>query len=118
MEWYNTKKTYAKRAVAYYRHSAQDRQENSVEIQQDQVRKFAEDNGIEIVEEFIDRGKTGLVTDGRKDFQRMLQKKGVVVRHWTFIAPPSLPAVAPVPAPTVPRGGAAGHPAGGEKKGS
>ena len=26
------------RAVAYYRHSAQDRQENSIPIQQDQVR--------------------------------------------------------------------------------
>jgi DNA invertase Pin-like site-specific DNA recombinase len=72
MEWYNTKKTYAKRAIAYYRHSAEDRQENSVEIQQDQVRKFAEDNGIEIVEEFIDRGKSGLVTEGREDFARLL----------------------------------------------
>ena len=29
---------FAYRAVAYYRHSAQDRQENSISIQQDQVR--------------------------------------------------------------------------------
>lgn len=29
------------RAVAYYRHSAQDRQENSIPIQQDQVREWA-----------------------------------------------------------------------------
>ena len=29
------------RAVAYYRHSAQDRQENSIPIQQDQVREAA-----------------------------------------------------------------------------
>ncbi len=72
MEWYNAKKTYAKRAAAYYRHSAQERQENSVEIQQDQVRKFAEDNSIQIVEEYIDRGKTGLITEGREAFQRML----------------------------------------------
>jgi len=28
------------RAVAYYRHSAQDRQENSILIQQDQVRAW------------------------------------------------------------------------------
>ena len=70
--WYRPKKAFAKRAVAYYRHSAQDRQENSVEIQQDQVRKFAADNDIEIIEEFIDRGKTGLKTDGRDAFQRML----------------------------------------------
>ncbi|MCX7008937.1 MAG: recombinase family protein, partial [Kiritimatiellaeota bacterium] len=73
MNWYTTRKAYAKRAVAYYRHSAQDRQENSIEIQQDQVRKFAEDNGIQIIEEFVDRGKTGLVTEGREAFQTMLR---------------------------------------------
>jgi hypothetical protein len=33
----------ALRAVAYYRHSAQDRQENSVSIQQEQVRLFVHD---------------------------------------------------------------------------
>ncbi len=72
MDWFRAQKTYNKRAAAYYRHSAQDRQENSVEIQQDQVRQFAEDNTIEIVEEYIDRGKTGLITEGREAFQRML----------------------------------------------
>lgn len=70
--WYKPKRAFAKRAVAYYRHSAQERQENSVEIQQDQVRKFAADNGVEIIEEFIDRGKTGLITEGRDSFKRML----------------------------------------------
>ena len=44
-------------AVAYYRHSAQDRQENSIPIQQDQVRQFAEEHGIEIIKEFADAGK-------------------------------------------------------------
>jgi len=72
MDWFRAQKTYNKRAAAYYRHSAQDRQENSVEIQQDQVRQFAEDNNIEMVEEYIDRGKTGLITEGREAFQRML----------------------------------------------
>jgi hypothetical protein len=71
-DWYRPKKAFAKRAVAYYRHSAQERQENSVEIQQDQVRKFAADNGVEIIEEFIDRGKTGLIMEGRDAFKRML----------------------------------------------
>jgi len=42
------------RAVAYYRHSAQDRQENSIPIQQDQVREWAGKNGLEIVCEFSD----------------------------------------------------------------
>lgn len=61
-----------KKAVAYYRHSAQDRQEQSIPIQREQVRKFAEENGIEIVREFADHGKSGLSTEGRDDFNEML----------------------------------------------
>ena len=44
------------RGVAYYRHSAKDRQENSVAIQQELVQKWARENGVEIVHEFADRG--------------------------------------------------------------
>jgi len=62
-----------KKAVAYYRHSAQDRQENSVEIQQDQVRRFAEEHGVEIIREFADRGKSGLSTEGRHGFNEMIR---------------------------------------------
>ena len=61
------------KAVAYYRHSAQDRQENSIPIQREQVRKFAGENAIAIIEEFADAGKSGLSTDGRDDFKRMLE---------------------------------------------
>lgn len=60
------------RAVAYYRHSAQDRQENSIEIQQDQVRKWARDNGIEIIQEFQDAGKSGLSAEHRDGFNDMI----------------------------------------------
>ncbi|MBN2559745.1 MAG: recombinase family protein [Phycisphaerae bacterium] len=74
MLWTKAKKTPTRRAVAYYRHSAQDRQENSVEIQQDQVRKFAADNGIEIIREFADRGKSGLSAEGRDSFNEMLHE--------------------------------------------
>jgi len=56
------------RAVAYYRHSAQDRQENSIPIQQDQVRQFAQEHGIEIIKEFADAGKSGLDVEGRPAF--------------------------------------------------
>jgi len=45
-----------RKAVAYYRHSAQDRQENSVEIQREQVHQFAKQHSIEIIHEFADRG--------------------------------------------------------------
>ena len=54
------------RAVAYYRHSAQDRQENSIAIQQDQVRPWAESRSGEIIHEFTDPGKSGLTAEGRR----------------------------------------------------
>lgn len=60
------------RAVAYYRHSAQDKQKNSVEIQQDQVRAWAQRNQVAIVHEFADRGKSGLTADGRPAFSEMM----------------------------------------------
>jgi DNA invertase Pin-like site-specific DNA recombinase len=85
MDWYSPKKTFVKRAAAYYRHSAQERQENSVEIQQDQVRKFAVDNDIQIIEEYIDRGKTGLITEGREAFKRMLRDVETGKHHFDYV---------------------------------
>ena len=61
------------RAVAYYRHSAQDRQENSVPIQQEQVQQWASENGVEIIHEFADRGKSGLTAEGRDAFNDMME---------------------------------------------
>ena len=72
--WERTKNAPTRRGVAYYRHSAQDRQENSIEIQQEQVRKFAAENGIEIIREFADRGKSGLSVEGRDSFNEMLHE--------------------------------------------
>lgn len=60
------------RGVAYYRHSARDRQENSVAIQQELVQKWAKDNGVEIIHEFADRGKSGLTAEGRDAFNDMM----------------------------------------------
>ena len=62
------------RAVAYYRHSAQDRQENSIPIQQDQVREWAEKNGVQIIEEFCDPGRSGLTAEGRPAFTQMMDE--------------------------------------------
>jgi DNA invertase Pin-like site-specific DNA recombinase len=59
--------------VAYYRHSAEIGQENSVEIQQDNVRGFAKKHDIEIVQEFADRGKSGLNAEGRPAFNEMME---------------------------------------------
>ena len=62
------------RAIAYYRHSAQDRQENSIPIQQDQVREWAEKNGVEIIHEFSDAGKSGLNSEDRPAFTEMMEQ--------------------------------------------
>ncbi len=61
------------RAVAYYRHSAEIGQENSVEIQQDNVRAFAAKHEIDIINEFADRGKSGLNAEGRPAFNEMME---------------------------------------------
>ncbi len=61
------------RAVAYYRHSAQDRQENSISLQQEQVRSWASEHGIEIIKEFADHGKSGLSTADRDAFIDMIE---------------------------------------------
>ncbi len=73
--WYKKQSTEIRaRAIAYYRHSAEDRQENSIPIQREQVGKFAKEHGIEIIEEFQDAGKSGLSTEGRDGFNSMLAK--------------------------------------------
>jgi len=61
------------RGVAYYRHSARDRQENSVAIQQELVQKWAAENGVDIIHEFADRGKSGLTAEGRDEFNDMME---------------------------------------------
>lgn len=61
------------RVITYYRHSAEDKQENSNEIQRDQALIFATKEGIEILEHFDDEGFTGL-TANRPGFQAMFQK--------------------------------------------
>ena len=61
------------KGVAYYRHSARDRQENSVTIQQEMVREWAEANGVDIIHEFADRGKSGLTAEGRDGFTDMME---------------------------------------------
>lgn len=60
-----------RKAIAYYRHSAEDKQEFSVPIQRERVEKFAAENNIEIIHEEADEGKSGLDAN-RPGFQRLL----------------------------------------------
>ena len=71
--WWGGKKKKKKkrRAIGYYRHSAQNRQKNSVEIQRMKIHEFAQKNNIEIVAEYIDSGVSGLTAE-RPGFQEML----------------------------------------------
>ena len=62
------------RAVAYYRCATQSAEEDPISMQREQVRQFAQEHGIEIVREFVDRCKSGLTTEGRHDFTEMVQE--------------------------------------------
>ncbi len=62
-----------KKAVAYYRHSAEDKQENSVPIQREHAQKFAQQYGIEIIHEEADEGKSGLLSN-RPGFERLFNE--------------------------------------------
>lgn len=61
------------RAVAYYRRSTK-KQETSIADQRKAVIKYAEANGYEIVDEFIDDGISGDATEKRFAFLRMREE--------------------------------------------
>src|SRR3989338_5043490 len=62
-----------KRAIAYYRHSAEDKQENSVLIQREHAQKFAAQYQIEIIHEEADEGKSGLLSN-RPGFEKLFSE--------------------------------------------
>lgn len=62
-----------KKAVAYYRHSAEDKQENSVPLQREQAQTFADKYGVEIIHEEADEGKSGL-SAARPGFERLFDE--------------------------------------------
>jgi DNA invertase Pin-like site-specific DNA recombinase len=61
-----------RKAVAYYRHSAEDKQENSVPLQRDFVHDLLRKNDIEIIHEEADEGVSGL-TANRPGFNRLFK---------------------------------------------
>lgn len=61
-----------RKAVAYYRHSAEDKQENSVPLQQDFIRELLQKYDIEIIHEEADEGVSGL-TANRPGFNRLFR---------------------------------------------
>ena len=73
MWWKKTTVKTTSKGIAYYRHSAEDRQEYSIPIQREEVKKFAAENGIEIIKDFPDYGVSGLSSKGRDKFVEMLK---------------------------------------------
>lgn len=69
--WFSPKNVTTRKAYAYYRHSAEDRQENSIPLQREQIYEYATKHEISIIKEFQDAGKSGL-TNERVGFQNML----------------------------------------------
>lgn len=60
------------RAIAYYRHSANERQEASLAMQQDHVRRWASENGVELIREFCDTSPSNIDSADRPAFTEML----------------------------------------------
>lgn len=73
MWWKKTTVNTTSKAITYYRHSAQDRQEYSIPLQREKVKKFADTHGIKIIKEFPDYGVSGLSSKGRDKFIEMLE---------------------------------------------
>jgi DNA invertase Pin-like site-specific DNA recombinase len=62
----------SRRAAAYVRMST-DHQKYSTENQFDEIQRFAERHGFEIVRTYRDAGKSGLTLDGREALQRLME---------------------------------------------
>lgn len=62
----------AKPAVCYCRFSSDMQHETSIEAQLEAIYRFAEQNGYDIVEEYIDRAKSGTTTAKRESFNQMI----------------------------------------------
>ena len=70
----NSDESTRKRAIAYYRSSADRRLENSIPFQQVQVREWASKNGVEIIHEFFDRNRSGNTSEDRPAFTEMMEE--------------------------------------------
>ncbi len=60
------------KAVAYARYSSDNQRDESIDAQLRAIHKFADENGYQVVREYIDRAKTG-TNDRREEFQRMIR---------------------------------------------
>ncbi|MDR6546695.1 DNA invertase Pin-like site-specific DNA recombinase [Chryseobacterium rhizosphaerae] len=83
---FNIAQQTSKSAIVYYRHSAEDKQENSVAIQRGHVERFALEHNIVIIHEEIDEGISGLIAN-RPGFERLFDNwiKNVNAPHFDYV---------------------------------
>ncbi len=62
-----------KHAIAYYRSSSERQSEHSISVQQAHIRAWAVKNGIKIIREFSDAGKSGSIDEERPAFDEMME---------------------------------------------
>ena len=58
--------------VSYARFSSSNQREASIEIQQNHINKYCEENGLTIIREYVDRAQSA-TTDNRVEFQQMIR---------------------------------------------
>ena len=64
-----------KKAVAYMRCASKDQSETSIEHQREEIERYCDMKGIQLVDEFVDMACSG-TNDKRPDFQRMVKEAG------------------------------------------
>ena len=80
--------------VIYARYSSDNQREESIEGQLRECKVFAEKNGIQIIDTYIDRAMSAK-TDNRPDFQKMIKDSAKQqLLYGSLIA---LPAIAMIP---------------------
>jgi hypothetical protein len=61
------------KGMAYYRQSARNCQEKSIPMQQEQVKKYAAEHGIDIIREFTDSDRFKLLFEGGESFKKIVE---------------------------------------------
>lgn len=59
-------------AVSYARFSSNNQRETSIEIQQEHISRYCQDNGINLIKEYVDRAISA-TSDNRPQFQQMIK---------------------------------------------
>ena len=74
----------SRKGVGYLRYSSDNQSENSISYQRKNIERYCELNGIELVDEFVDRAKSG-TTVARRGLQNLLAAAAEPNRSWDIV---------------------------------